>query len=397
MNSDPVILILEDERAQILTLRAQLAGLGKLVEFTDPPRALDYLRHSPCDAAIVDVGMPRSSMDGLAFLRALREFDKDLAVIIRTGSDSDQIADGAIELRAIKRAVKSKTTLAELRRSTGEAIRETRERRQLSRQAREGEATEHQLVEALGAYDLRLAAADLQRGLVHALRNRLTALSAIAAVLKSDAEASGVAAFGDHARRSEELVADMVDSLNAFLDGPFGDGGDASGAAVNVCLGALRQFFLGADRWIAEEKRLVVRDLLADTRLDCAPLELMNGLRHLVEFFFLRAGRGAEIALAAAIVHSPAQMAEMLASAAYVLNREAIRPERPYVGFRAAAGLPAVAPEEVRDALALGPGRGRTGNLHVLSQVLAGARGAALVHRSAAGVLAVEALIPVAL
>ena len=397
MTGDPVILILEDERAQILTLRAQLAGLGKLVEFMDPEQALAYLRDHPCDAAIVDVGMPRSSMDGLAFLRALRQFDRDLAVIIRTGSDSDQIADGAIELRAIKRAVKSKTTLKELRASTSEAIRETRERREINRQAREGGATETKLLDALGAYDLRLAAADLQRGLVHALRNRLTALSAMASVLRADAAASGVVAFGEHARRSEELVGDMVDSLNAFLDGPFGDGGDVPGAGVNVCLGALRQFFIGADRWVAEEKRLVIRDLLSDTRVDCAPLELMNGLRHLAEYFFVRAARGAEIALTAGIVHSSAQMTEKLTSAACVLNREAIQPARPYVGFRVSAVLPEVAPETVRDAFALGPDSGRTGNLHVLSQVLAAVKGAVLLHRTAAGLLVAEALVPVSL
>src|SRR5580704_14386525 len=98
MTPDPIILILEDERAQILTLRSQLAGLGKLVEFTDPEPALEFARGCACDAAIVDVRMPRSSMDGLAFVRALREFDRDLSIIIRTASDSDQIADKAIEL-----------------------------------------------------------------------------------------------------------------------------------------------------------------------------------------------------------------------------------------------------------------------------------------------------------
>jgi len=397
MTTDPVILILEDERAQILTLRAQLTGLGQLVEFMEPESALAYTQSHRCDAAIVDIRMPRSTMDGLAFLRALRQFDKDLAIIIRTASESDQIADGAIELRAIKRAVKSKTTRAELRASTGEAIRETRERREINRQARATEITQTQLAEALGAYDLRLASADLHRGLVHALRNQLTGLSALASVLKADAEASGNPAFGQHARRSEELVGAMVDSVNAFLDGPFGDGGDAAGAAVNVCLGSLRQFFVGVDRWAAEEKTLVLRDLLSDTRVDCAPLELMNGLRHLVEFFFLRASRGTEITLAASIVHSAAHMAEKLKESACVLNRDALRTDRPYVSFRASAPLPELAVDEVREAFSFGPQSGRTGNLHVLNQALGGVKGAALLARTPAGVFSVEAFFPVAL
>jgi CheY-like chemotaxis protein len=397
MTPDPVILILEDERAQILSLRAQLAGLGKLAEFMDPERALEYARTHRCDAAIVDVGMPRSSMDGLEFLRALRQFDRDLAIIIRTGSESDQIADGAIEMRAIKRAVKAKTTLAELRVSTRDAIAETRERREITRGALESEETKAQLVEALGAYDLRLAAADVHRGLVHALRTQLTALSALGAVIQADAAARGDRAGAQHARQSAELVGRMVNSVNAFLDSPFGEQSAAVRAAVNVCVDALRQYFRGVERWDAEGKSLALRGLLSDTLVDCAPLELVNGLRHLLEYCLLHSGTAPEICLTATIVHSSEQMAERLARSAYVLNREAIRPERPYVEFRATGLAPAVTPEEIRDAFAFGPKGGRTGNLNALSQVLTAARGAVLLHRPASGAVTLEVLLAVAL
>jgi CheY-like chemotaxis protein len=397
MTSDPVILVLEDERAQILTLRSQLAGLGKLAEFTDPGPALDFARGHACDAAIVDVRMPRATMDGVAFLKALREFDRDLAIIIRTASESDQIADRAIELRAVKRAIKSKTTLAELRSCTQDAIRETRERRAKTRSAREAEATKEKLVEALGAYDLRLAAADVHRGLIHALRDRLTALSALASVLKADAARSGSRAFADHARQSAKIVDGMVDSVNASLDGPFGDGSEASRAAVNVCLAALRQFFEGTQRWSAEGKRLVLRDLMSDTLAEVPPLELVNGLRHLVEFFLLRAPPSSEVSLVAAISHSAAQMGERLQLADCVLNREALCPERPYVVLRVSGAMPAVSADEIRDAFAFGLQSGRTGNLNVLAQALSAARGAALVGRPSVGHLSVEAIVPVAI
>jgi CheY-like chemotaxis protein len=397
MKPDPIILILEDERAQILTLQAQLAGLGKLAEFMTPEPALKFARGNRCDAAIVDVRLARSTMDGLAFLRALREFDKDLAIIIRTASDSDEIADGAIELRAIKRAVKSKTTLAELRRSTEEAIKETRERREITQSAREAGVTKEKLAEALGGYDLRLAAADMHRGLVHLLRNQLTGLSALASVLKADAARSDNPDFEEHARRSGALVGNMVDSVNAFLDGPFGVGGAASRAPVNLCLGALRQFFIGVDRWTADGKSLQLRDLLSDTLVECAPLELLNGLRHLVEYFFLRSAAGSETSLIASIVHSADQMAERLAQSACVLNREAIRRDRPHVIFRVSGNLPGATVEEIRDAFAFGLNAGRTGNLHVLAGVLSAARGAVFIYRPLAGVLTVETAFPVAL
>jgi len=397
MTRDPVILILEDERAQILTLRAQLAGLGKLAEFMDPQQALAHARAHACDAAIVDVGMRRSAMDGLSFLREVRQFDRDLAIIIRTGSESDEITNGAIEMRAIKRAVKSKTTLAELRLSTQEAIRETRERRKLSRNARDTEEAKTQLAEALGSYDLRLAAADLHRGLVHGMRNQLTALSALASLLQADAAASRREDFTAHAARSAELVGRMVDSVNAFLDGPFAEGGANARAAVNVCLGALRQFFRGVERWAAEGKRLALRDLLSDTLVDCLPLELMNGLRHLVEYLFLLAPPGAEVSLSAAIVHSGAEMAGMLARSPCVLNRGAIRPDRPYVVFRASALLPGTGLDEVRNAFEFDLRSGRTGNLNVLDRLLSAAKGAILLDRQPSGVLTIETLLPVAL
>jgi CheY-like chemotaxis protein len=341
--------------------------------------------------------MPRSTMDGLAFLRALRDFDRDLAIIIRTASESDQIADRAIELRAFKRAVKSKTTLAELRSSTQDAIRETRERRETTRNARDTEATKSKLVEALGSYDLRLAAADVHRGLVHSLRDRLTALSALASVLRKDAAASKSRAFADHASRAAELVGGMVDSVNAFLDGPFGDGSEASRAAVNVCLAALRQFFEGAERWSAEGKRLVVRDLMSDALAEVAPLDLVNGLRHLVEFFFLRVPASAEVSLAATIVHSAAQMGGRLQQADCVLNREAIRLEHPYAVLRISGAMPSVSVDEIRDAFGFGVQSGRTGNLNVLSLVLAAVHGAALVSRPSAGHLSIEAIFPLAI
>lgn len=397
MTSDPVILVLEDERAQILTLRSQLAGLGRLAEFSDAKRALEFARGNTCDAAIVDVNMPRSSMDGLAFLRALRTFDRELAIIVRTGSESDHVADGAIELRAIKRAVKSKTSLAELRSSTQEAIRETRERRETSRNARDAEATKTSLAEALGSYDLRLAAADLNRGLVQTLRNQLTALSALSAVLREDAASSGRPEFEMHAERASKLVAGMVDSVNAFLDSPLAERGGVGHAGVNECFETLRQFFRGEERWAAEDKRLTIRDLLGDTRVACAPLKLTNGLRHLAEYFLAHAPKGAEVRLTAAIVHAPAALAERLAGAGCVLNRGALSQEHPHVGFRVSAPLEGVSLDSARDAFSLAPQSGRTGNLNVLSRILVGARGAALLSAGRVSGLTVEALFPVAI
>jgi len=188
-----------------------------------------------------------------------------------------------------------------------------------------------------------------------------------------------------------------VDSVNAFLDGPFGVGSAAARAPVNLCLGALRQFFVGVERWSADNKTFGLRDLLSDTLVECAPLELLNGLRHLVEYFFLRTAPGAETTLVAAIVHSTDQMAERLSASACVLNREVIRRDRPYVIFRVSGSLPGATMEEIRDAFAFGLDAGRTGNLHVLAGVLSAARGAVFLSKPVSGVFTVETAFPVAL
>lgn len=383
LNADPVILVLEDERAQLLSLRAQLHGLGKLAEFMEPSRALDFARAHPCDAAIVDVGMPRACMDGIAFVRALREFDRELAIIIHTGNDSDAIADEAIELRAVKRAVKSKTTLADLRVSTRDAIRETRDRRETARKARENTETSARLAEALGAYDLRLAAADVHRGLVQSLRDQLTALSA--------------SAQAERAPQTAERVARLLETVNSHLDSPWGAHGAGGRAAVNVCLAAVRRYFQGSDHWAAERKQLVVRGLMTDIFVDCAPLELVNGLRHLAEYLLAGVAAGGEVTLTAAIVHDARRMRERLEAASVVLNREAIRGERPYAVLAGSAALAGAEIEQVRAGFSFGPQSGRTGNLHALGEVVSRAGGAVCLEKSGAGVLRIEAAFAVSL
>ena len=186
--SDPVILILEDERAQILALAGAARRAWQLVEFIDPERRSTYARRHACDAAIVDVRMPPTPpwTGSRSCARCASSTATWRSSSARPASPTE-IADEAIELRAIKRAVKSKTTLAELRRSTQEAIPETRERREMRRNAQAAEATKAKLAEALGTYDLRLAAADLHRGLIYGLRNQLTALVRPRLVLQADA------------------------------------------------------------------------------------------------------------------------------------------------------------------------------------------------------------------
>ena len=51
MARDALIVLLEDERAQLLTLEATLEGLGEVHGFSSGASALDFLRERQADAA----------------------------------------------------------------------------------------------------------------------------------------------------------------------------------------------------------------------------------------------------------------------------------------------------------------------------------------------------------
>ena len=76
------ILVLDDEDTQRRTIHHQLAELGGFVDFGDPREAIAYLRLNEVDAVVVDIRMPKLPVDGLWFLAQLREFDKDLGVVL---------------------------------------------------------------------------------------------------------------------------------------------------------------------------------------------------------------------------------------------------------------------------------------------------------------------------
>ena len=396
MNADPVILILEDERLQLLTLRSQLAGIGRLAEFTDPVPALEFARTHRCDAAIVDIRMPRRSMDGLEFLRGLREFDKSIAVIVRTADESEKIADGAIEFRATKRAIKSKTTVAELQQATTRAISETRQSRGIAAAAKETDAAKARLADALGDHNLRLAAADVNRGLIQKMRGELTGLSSLVSMIRQQASMTEHLMFIRSAERASDLVSGMVESINVFLDGPFGISDGMPQAPVNQCLGALRQFFHAEGRWAAQKKKITIRQLNDEVHVACKPLALTNGLRHLVEYFLLRLPQNSEASLGADLLASEAAMSDHLSRATVVLNRNAFLRSHPCVSFRATGDLGENTLSDVSDIFAFGSPDGQTGSLPILGEVVSAAQGAILLTRLSANAFAIEAVIPIA-
>lgn len=81
------ILVIEDERKIAKLMRRALCEAGFYVDTTERgDEALETLRETPYDAAIVDIMLP--GLDGLALIRRLRQESNPIPALILTARDS---------------------------------------------------------------------------------------------------------------------------------------------------------------------------------------------------------------------------------------------------------------------------------------------------------------------
>ncbi len=95
------ILIVDDEENIRFTLRELLRREGQgyvIEEAADGERALEMVRKNAYDLVIMDVRMPR--MDGMSALRAMREHQADLIVVLVTAHGTQKLAIEAIQAGA---------------------------------------------------------------------------------------------------------------------------------------------------------------------------------------------------------------------------------------------------------------------------------------------------------
>jgi len=392
MSTDTQVLVVEDEQLQLLSIRSQLRGVGTLVEFTRANEALDFARKNPVDAMVVDIRMKGQPMDGLGFLRGLRSFDPNVSVIIRTADEAEDIIEGAIEFRAMRRFVKGRASPNELRRCTLAAIAETGAKRRQVRAAAEAAANRRRLAEALGTYDVALTAGSVYRGLIQSIRNDLSALDALAALLKNPAEAG--TPLSELAQRNEQVVSRMIRAMDGVLDGPFGEQAESPPASVNKMMAVLRTHFLGASEWIGVAKSVKLQSLLNDALVDCSPVILFNGLKHLIEFALARIPGDTKLSLKATLA-LPVAVADAQHTHARLVVNAGFPSGRYSVVFRITGDILASATAEVLDIAHEKTSASRTGNLTVCNQMLVAARGVLLVFDEKNQPPAIEAILPV--
>src|SRR5690348_10996378 len=93
------LLIADDEQGYRDVLKVIFEDQGHSVQTVNDGRsALELLKTEPFDAVISDVRMP--DMDGIAFLRAAREFYPEIGIILMTAFGTIDTAREAFKLGA---------------------------------------------------------------------------------------------------------------------------------------------------------------------------------------------------------------------------------------------------------------------------------------------------------
>lgn len=98
--ADPRVLLVDDEVDFVDALSARMEARGLVVETaTNGEEAVQKVRDRRYDAIILDLAMP--GMDGIETLRALRELQPDVQVILLTGHATLQKGVEAMKLGAM--------------------------------------------------------------------------------------------------------------------------------------------------------------------------------------------------------------------------------------------------------------------------------------------------------
>jgi len=102
---DTAVLLVEDDAALLAGLARQLTGRGARVVIADSGKAAVHeLALQSFDVMVSDIQMP--GMSGLQLLRAVREYDLDLPVILMTGRPDLRSAAAAVEYGAFQYLIK---------------------------------------------------------------------------------------------------------------------------------------------------------------------------------------------------------------------------------------------------------------------------------------------------
>jgi two-component system response regulator AtoC len=124
---NPTVFIIDDDADQVALVTAQIERGRRFATkgFTRPESAIEEIRADPPDAVVCDLVMP--GMDGIAFVRRVRELDGALPIIIATARGTEGDAERALEAGAtdfVTKPIEPRALETRIRRALEQAPRE---------------------------------------------------------------------------------------------------------------------------------------------------------------------------------------------------------------------------------------------------------------------------------
>jgi two-component system response regulator AtoC len=124
---NPTVFIIDDDADQVALVTAQIERGRRFATkgFTRPESAIEEIRADPPDAVVCDLVMP--GMDGIAFVRRVREMDGSLPIIIATARGTEGDAERALEAGAtdfVTKPIEPRALETRIRRALEQAPRE---------------------------------------------------------------------------------------------------------------------------------------------------------------------------------------------------------------------------------------------------------------------------------
>jgi CheY-like chemotaxis protein len=392
------VLAVDDDVAQRHVLNVTLHGVARVQFCATPEQAVEAVRGTAFDVAILDVHLRRSREDGFDVARALHGIDANLEVLLYTGDDSAAVLESALEVRAVRRILKASPRAAIVQ-AVRECAEATRANREASRHATIGREARRHLEAQAHTLEISRTVADLHRGFFHSLANDLTALSVAGAVFNALAEraesgamsASAARQLGENLRQTADANAAALARITAMVRQMTTEAGDllneSPRAQVGVALQALAKIFL-ADARLSGGMKVVPPAL--ELVLPVSSAALVNALRNGVHFLLEHRTAEASVAVTAALVER-AEAERLLAvkDSVLVLNGEAM-PAARYVHFHCRCEPARIEGAEVAAALSVPP---EAGLLYALAH-LSAQGGAPVVCRQGVRGASIELLFP---
>lgn len=372
----PLVLALDDDLHQRTVLRAALYGFVEVDFHSTTESAMEAIKGNHFAAAIIDVHIKRTRDGGIGFIRDVKEFDPELAVILYTGDDSPAILEEALGVRALRRVLKS-TGSATLRDALKEALDETTSRRAMAATVLDGKEAKAQLAEHVRTVELSRTLAGMYRGFFHALRNELSVLSLSAAVfdrllvsLKDEGGNKEIRAkileqLGTNNACNLKTVDKVVGLVLQAAEDRFGSSQLGDGAHADQTLDSLANM-LASDPHL-NGQGVTLGTVEQDIILNVGSVELLNVLYSVCSFLLGSSEGVVGLTVGCTIIdNAQATRAALSPAPIVLLNRQHLQSSG-YVRFQLNCTGARLTQSDVVAALAEPPARGPLHNLAVLA------------------------------